>query len=78
MTRPLFDRAPDDRIEVLAPDGSVRAPELVPDLSSERLTAMYRDMRFSRRFDERMISLQRQGRMGTYSSLAGQEGAQIG
>ncbi|KYH25124.1 1-deoxy-D-xylulose-5-phosphate synthase [Halalkalicoccus paucihalophilus] len=78
MTRPLFDRAPDDRIEVLAPDGSVRAPELVPDLSPEQLTAMYRDMCFSRRFDERMISLQRQGRMGTYSSLSGQEGSQIG
>ncbi|HKL28376.1 MAG TPA: pyruvate dehydrogenase (acetyl-transferring) E1 component subunit alpha, partial [Natrialbaceae archaeon] len=36
------------------------------------------DMRFARRFDERMISLQRQGRLGTYSSLAGQEGAQVG
>ncbi|MFC6905705.1 pyruvate dehydrogenase (acetyl-transferring) E1 component subunit alpha [Halalkalicoccus tibetensis] len=78
MTRAVLDRAPDDRVEVLAPDGSVVAPELVPDLGPERLAAMYRDMRFCRRFDERMISLQRQGRMGTYSSLAGQEGSQIG
>ncbi|WP_122088159.1 pyruvate dehydrogenase (acetyl-transferring) E1 component subunit alpha [Halalkalicoccus subterraneus] len=74
----LFDRNPGDRIEVLAPDGSVLAPALVPDLSDEQWAAMYRDMRFCRRFDERMISLQRQGRMGTYSSLAGQEGSQIG
>ncbi|WP_049934511.1 pyruvate dehydrogenase (acetyl-transferring) E1 component subunit alpha [Halalkalicoccus jeotgali] len=78
MARPLLRRAPEDRIEVLAPDGSVRAPDLVPDLPPETLERMYRDMRFCRRFDERMISLQRQGRMGTYSSLAGQEGAQIG
>ncbi|MDL5363480.1 pyruvate dehydrogenase (acetyl-transferring) E1 component subunit alpha [Halalkalicoccus sp. NIPERK01] len=78
MARTLFDRKPDDRIEVLAPDGSVLAPGLVPDLGSDWLAAMYRDMRFCRRFDERMISLQRQGRLGTYSSLAGQEGSQIG
>jgi len=74
----LFDRAPDDRIRVLDADGTVVAPELEPDLEPETLRSMYRDMRFSRRFDERMISLQRQGRLGTYSSLAGQEGSQIG
>lgn len=78
MTRPILKRESDDKIEVLAPDGSVLAPELVPDLSPGELLEMYRDMKFCRRFDERMISLQRQGRMGTYSSLAGQEGAQIG
>ncbi|NHN60942.1 MULTISPECIES: pyruvate dehydrogenase (acetyl-transferring) E1 component subunit alpha [Halorussus] len=80
MTRPdgLFARAPDDRIRVLDADGEVVAPELLPDLDDEALVAMYRDMRFCRRLDERAISLQRQGRLGTYSSLAGQEGAQIG
>ncbi|MEM4780062.1 MAG: pyruvate dehydrogenase (acetyl-transferring) E1 component subunit alpha [Halalkalicoccus sp.] len=78
MARTPLDRTPDDRLRVLDADGDVVAPELLPDLPPERLVAMYRDMRFSRRFDERMISLQRQGRLGTYSSLAGQEGAQIG
>jgi len=78
MARDVLDRAPDDRVEVLGPDGGVVAPELVPDLDDGTLTAMYRDMRFCRRFDERMISLQRQGRLGTYASLAGQEGAQVG
>lgn len=76
--RDLLERAPDDRIQVLDADGTVVAPELEPDLEAETLRSMYRDMRFSRRFDERMISLQRQGRLGTYSSLAGQEGSQIG
>ncbi|WP_137288973.1 pyruvate dehydrogenase (acetyl-transferring) E1 component subunit alpha [Natronorubrum halophilum] len=74
----LLERAPDDRIRILDADGSVVAPALEPDLEDETLLGMYRDMRFARRFDERMISLQRQGRLGTYASLAGQEGSQIG
>jgi pyruvate dehydrogenase E1 component alpha subunit len=49
-----------------------------PPLSEERLLELYRDMRLSRHFDERMISLQRQGRLGTYASSAGQEGSQFG
>ncbi|MFC7201482.1 pyruvate dehydrogenase (acetyl-transferring) E1 component subunit alpha [Halospeciosus flavus] len=78
MTHDVLDRAADDRVQILDPDGEVVAPDLLPDLDDETLVSMYRDMRFSRRFDERAISLQRQGRMGTYSSLAGQEGSQIG
>ena len=74
----VFDRDPDDRVQILDADGTVVAPALEPALEAETLRAMYRDMRFSRRFDERMISLQRQGRVGTYASLAGQEGSQIG
>ncbi|XVH30734.1 thiamine pyrophosphate-dependent dehydrogenase E1 component subunit alpha [Haloferacaceae archaeon DSL9] len=50
----------------------------VPDLDDDALLGMYRDMRAARRFDERAISLQRRGRIGTYASLAGQEGSQIG
>ena len=78
LERAVLDRAPDDRVQVLDADGTVVAPDLEPDLDPETLRSMYRDMRFARRFDERMISLQRQGRLGTYASLAGQEGSQIG
>ena len=49
-----------------------------PPLGDDRLRELYRDMRLSRHFDERMISLQRQGRIGTYASSAGQEGSQFG
>ncbi len=38
------------------------------------LVEMYEQMRLARRFDERAVSLQRQGRMGTYPPLSGQEG----
>jgi 2-oxoisovalerate dehydrogenase E1 component len=39
---------------------------------------MYRLMVLSREFDHRMVSLQRQGRIGTYPMLEGQEAVQIG
>ena len=78
LTRDVLDRAPDDRVQILDANGTVVEPALEPDLDPATLRSMYRDMRFCRRFDERMISLQRQGRLGTYSSLAGQEGSQIG
>lgn len=38
---------------------------------------MYEDMTFTRHFDERAVSLQRQGRVGTYPPVAGQEAAQV-
>jgi pyruvate dehydrogenase E1 component alpha subunit len=77
-TTDVLSRDCDDAVRVLDSDGAVVEPDLLPDLSDETLVSMLRDMRFCRRFDERAISLQRQGRIGTYSSLAGQEGSQIG
>ncbi|KAA9409239.1 pyruvate dehydrogenase (acetyl-transferring) E1 component subunit alpha [Haloarcula hispanica] len=78
MATDVLDRAYDDQAQALDADGEIVDPDLIPDLSDEKLVSMYRDMRFARQFDERMISLQRQGRLGTYSSLAGQEGSQVG
>jgi pyruvate dehydrogenase E1 component alpha subunit len=71
-------RDTDERVRVLDPDGQVVDEDAVPDLPDEQFVDMYRQMWLARHFDERMISLQRQGRMGTYPSLAGQEAAQIG
>ena len=59
-------------------DGRPLDEEYEPPLAEDRLRELYRDMRLSRHFDERMISLQRQGRVGTYASSAGQEGSQFG
>ena len=72
----VFDRAYDDPVRVLDEDGEVVGD--VPDLDDEGLVDMYRHMRLARHFDGRAVSLQRQGRMGTYPPLSGQEGAQIG
>jgi len=63
---------------VLDEDGELVDGAAVPDLSDDELVEMYRHMKLARRFDERAVSLQRQGRIGTYPPLSGQEGAQIG
>src|SRR6056297_1377598 len=73
-----LQRDPSERVEVLDEEGQVRDGATVPDLSDDRLVEMYREIRLARHFDRRAVSLQRQGRMGTYPPLAGQEGAQIG
>jgi pyruvate dehydrogenase E1 component alpha subunit len=52
--------------------------ELEPDLPEEFLVKLYRAMLLGRRFDERLLSLQRQGRIGTFAPITGQEAAQIG
>jgi pyruvate dehydrogenase E1 component alpha subunit len=50
----------------------------VRDLGSDRLLAAYRWMVLARVIDERCLSLQRQGRIGFYAPLSGQEAAQVG
>ncbi|MEA1901920.1 MAG: pyruvate dehydrogenase (acetyl-transferring) E1 component subunit alpha [Actinomycetota bacterium] len=49
-----------------------------PGLDPEIYQQMYRNMVLSRELDRRMLSLQRQGRIGTYAMLEGQEAVQIG
>ncbi|WP_424014654.1 thiamine pyrophosphate-dependent dehydrogenase E1 component subunit alpha [Halorubrum xinjiangense] len=74
-TDPLAD---EDLYRVLGPDGSPLPDATVPDLSDEQFRAIYRDLVVTRRFDERAVSLQRQGRIGTYAPCAGQEGSAVG
>jgi pyruvate dehydrogenase E1 component alpha subunit len=69
-----YDEA--DFVRTLDPEGRVVGD--VPDLSDDRLLAMYRDMKLTRHFDERAVSLQRQGRVGTYAPAIGQEASQVG
>jgi 2-oxoisovalerate dehydrogenase E1 component len=49
-----------------------------PGLSPELYQKMYRNMVLARELDRRMTGLQRQGRIGTYAMLEGQEAVQIG
>jgi pyruvate dehydrogenase E1 component alpha subunit len=74
----IVHQDPEDRVQILDEDGNVVEGADVPDISDEEMVDMYREMKLARRFDERAVSLQRQGRMGTYPPLSGQEGAQIG
>jgi pyruvate dehydrogenase E1 component alpha subunit len=52
--------------------------ELEPDLSEEFLLKLHRALLLARRFDERLLQLQREGRIGTFAPIKGQEAAQIG
>jgi len=74
-TDPLAD---EDLYRVLGPDGHPLPDATIPNLSDERFHAIYRDLVVTRRFDERAVSLQRQGRIGTYAPCAGQEGSAVG
>src|SRR5213592_1907104 len=51
---------------------------LDPKLAPGDLKALYRAMVLGRRFDERMVRLQRQGRIGTFAPIKGQEASQLG
>ncbi len=61
-----------------ATTSSGAASSSVPvDLSPEKLPDLYRIMVLARVMDERCLSLQRQGRIGFYVPLQGQEAAQV-
>jgi len=51
---------------------------LEPSIAPDELKRLHRAMLLGRRFDERMLRLQRQGRIGTFAPIKGQEAAQIG
>ena len=51
---------------------------LEPKIPDEFLLKLHRAMLLGRRFDERLLSLQRQGRIGTFPPISGQEAAHLG
>ncbi|SCK23597.1 pyruvate dehydrogenase E1 component alpha subunit [Streptomyces sp. WMMB 714] len=66
-------------VQLLTPEGErVEHPDYSIDLTAEELRGLYRDMVLTRRFDAEATSLQRQGELGLWASLLGQEAAQIG
>ncbi|QWV93897.1 pyruvate dehydrogenase (acetyl-transferring) E1 component subunit alpha [Geomonas oryzisoli] len=65
------------RLEVLNEKGETD-PELLPELSDAEMWRLYELMLLSRIFDERAVALQREGRIGTYPPIRGQEAAQVG
>jgi pyruvate dehydrogenase E1 component alpha subunit len=52
--------------------------KLEPDIPDDFLLKLYRTMFLARKFDERLLSLQRQGRIGTFPPISGQEAAHLG
>jgi pyruvate dehydrogenase E1 component alpha subunit len=73
----LIDLDPIEELQILTPDGRVKA-DLDPDLPDDELMRIYRAMVLTRKFDVRMLNMQRQGQMGTFAPNLGQEATQIG
>ncbi|MFC3689036.1 pyruvate dehydrogenase (acetyl-transferring) E1 component subunit alpha [Aquipuribacter hungaricus] len=80
------DREADTMIQMLTPEGERPEPTgaaleyaaYVEDVTDDDLRGMYRDMVIVRRFDAEATALQRQGELGLWASLLGQEAAQVG
>jgi pyruvate dehydrogenase E1 component alpha subunit len=66
-----------DAFRILDADGQLLGGA-VPPLGPKEAVEAYRWMLFSRALDERAVSLQRQGRIGTYSAVYGQEASVVG
>lgn len=74
--------ADEDLIQLITPAGErvARAEfdQWVEDITDQRLTELYEDMVIARRIDTEATTLQRQGELGLWPPLLGQEAAQIG
>jgi pyruvate dehydrogenase E1 component alpha subunit len=66
-----------EHLSILDSDGNLDTA-LEPDIAPDDLRRIYRAMLLGRRLDERMLRLQRQGRIGTFAPIKGQEASQIG
>jgi pyruvate dehydrogenase E1 component alpha subunit len=64
-------------LRLLEDDGTVRKGR-DPDLPADKLRFLYEQMVQVREFDRRMLMLQRQGRIGFYGPILGQEAATVG
>lgn len=73
----VVHQAVTERLEILDREGKVDEA-LMPDLSGEQLVHLHKLMLRMRKFDEKALTLQRQGRMGTWGSIRGQEACQAG
>jgi pyruvate dehydrogenase E1 component alpha subunit len=66
-------------VQLLTPEGErVEHPDYRVDLSDEEYRGLYRDLVLVRRIDAEATALQRQGELGIWASLLGQEAAQVG
>jgi len=64
--------------QILREDGSLAPDVRVPDVGGATLLHMHRTMRLVRTLDDRLMTMQRQGRVGFYGEARGQEAAVVG
>lgn len=67
-----------ETFQILNEEGKVVNEAAMPELSDEDLQEIMRRMVYTRIWDQRAISLNRQGRLGFYAPVAGQEASMLG
>ena len=66
-------------VQLLSPEGErVSHPDYDIDLTDDQYRELYRDLVLVRRIDVEATALQRQGELGIWAALLGQEAAQVG
>jgi 2-oxoisovalerate dehydrogenase E1 component alpha subunit len=66
-------------VQLLTPDGErVEHPDYTVDFTDDEYRSLYHDLVVVRRLDAEATALQRQGELGIWASLLGQEAAQVG
>jgi pyruvate dehydrogenase E1 component alpha subunit len=62
-------------MQILDDEGNLLDKKLEPKISEEDLTKLYKAMVLARQVDDRLLKMQRQGRIGTFPPATGQEAA---
>jgi pyruvate dehydrogenase E1 component alpha subunit len=71
--------AHDEQVRLLDSEGNVDThPSYKVDLDDDQYRTLYRQMVVARRVDQEGMNLQRQGQLGIWAPLVGQEAAQVG
>ncbi|MCW2859432.1 MAG: hypothetical protein JWP48_1140 [Actinoallomurus sp.] len=66
-------------VQLLSPEGErLHHPDYPLEIGGEQVQELFRDMVLARRLDTEAMALQRQGELGLWAPLLGQEAAQIG
>ena len=74
----MYENTYKDLIQVMGPDGRVADESALGGIGDPDILGMYRLMNFTRLWNSKALSLQRQGRMGTLASVRGQEASNVG
>jgi len=80
MAKPAGTPPPDlEFVQLLNPEGErVEHPDYTVDFTDDGYRSLYHDLVVVRRLDAEATALQRQGELGIWASLLGQEAAQVG
>ncbi len=67
-----------EMFQVMNEEGEIVNKDALPDLTDEDLQELMKRMVYTRIWDQRAVSLNRQGRLGFYAPVAGQEASMLG